>query len=554
MDRVTRGQVFHQYGGRLNAGRTKEPSFGRIYDISLAMGVLLVARTSDLEERWPWRRIGDGAVLRGWVVNCNAPDGREKASIPWDSGRAQQALANLALVAFDGAEIPDLMGEAAEVACAVLGAEFAAVMEKSADQSELILRAGRGFADGEVGVRTVPGNVDPSLGRLNMPAFVMLSTDPIRTIDAREDTRFGPCPLMRDHGMVSGAMVKIYVQGKPFGVLGVHSPGRREFTPKEASWLGDVAKVLGGALARARENGKNGHRDHRVLRDAMEIIAASSGGRAALEATARVAVRDLADWCFIDVIQEDSRLGFTEGDKITRMAVGAPLNARRDSKIATYFSHEYALDPTAPHGTPKVLREGRPELIPVVQDETLHTVALDAEQVENFMDLMPTSYLAVPLRTMGRVAGTLVLVSTDPARTLDDVHLSAAEDLASCAALVLSGAHNPRENQTEGRAPGQRLSRPAPGDYLERLAREGEPAIVARGDGLDSPASAIGLTKRRLEILQLLSEHHTPKTIAKRLVISEKTVRTHVEKINRQLGVNSYREAVLKARSLGIVT
>ena len=86
------------------------------------------------------------------------------------------------------------------------------------------------------------------------------------------------------------------------------------------------------------------------------------------------------------------------------------------------------------------------------------------------------------------------------------------------------------------------------------MAREGEPAIVARGEALDSPASAVGLTKRRLEILQLLSEHHTPKTIAEHLVISEKTVRTHVENINQQLGVSSYREAVRKARSLGIVT
>ena len=136
------------------------------------------------------------------------------------------------------------------------------------------------------------------------------------------------------------------------------------------------------------------------------------------------------------------------------MVVGSPLTTRRDAELANYFSHEYALDPTAPHGTPKVLREGRPELIPVVEDETLRAAAIDAEHLENLRDLGPTSYLAVPLRTKGRTAGTLVLVSTDPATTFDEAHLSAAEDLASCAALVLSGAHNPRENPTEGRALG----------------------------------------------------------------------------------------------------
>ena len=53
LERATRGYVSHQYVGHLKAGRIKEPSFGKVYAISRAMGVPLEAWTSDLEERRP---------------------------------------------------------------------------------------------------------------------------------------------------------------------------------------------------------------------------------------------------------------------------------------------------------------------------------------------------------------------------------------------------------------------------------------------------------------------------------------------------------------------
>lgn len=495
---------------------------------------------------------------------------RRPSGISWNRKQAQNALGNLSILALDRVEVEMFMRKAVEVICDVLGVEFVSVLRASADRGELALVAGLGWDKKEVGERTISTGIDSSLEHVSMAAYAMSSREPVRVEDLAQDHRFGGCPLMREYGIVSGVMTKIHPGSRLFGVLGAYSKAARSFTDEEKGWLVDVASILSDAVARdarprlpggfeSRERNLAGQptRPHvrvEYLKDTMSIIAASTGGKAALEATARVAVRDLADWCFIDLVQDGGRPGFTEGDRITRMVVGSPLVTRRDAELANYFSHEYALDPTAPHGTPKVLREGKPELIPVVGEETLRAAAIDAEHLENLKDLGPTSYLAVPLRTKGRTTGTLVLVSTDPATTFDETHLSAAEDLASCAALVLSGAHDPWEYPPEGSALESHLSRTAPGDHLERVASQGEPAIVVRGESRAEPASAVGLTKRRLEILQLLSEHHTPKTIAEHLVISEKTVRTHVQDINRQLGVSSYREAVRKARSLGIVT
>lgn len=55
---------------------------------------------------------------------------------------------------------------------------------------------------------------------------------------------------------------------------------------------------------------------------------------------------------------------------------------------------------------------------------------------------------------------------------------------------------------------------------------------------------AEALSARELEVLLLLDEHHSTDDIARRLYISEHTVRSHVKSLLRKLGVSSRREAL----------
>jgi DNA-binding NarL/FixJ family response regulator len=66
-----------------------------------------------------------------------------------------------------------------------------------------------------------------------------------------------------------------------------------------------------------------------------------------------------------------------------------------------------------------------------------------------------------------------------------------------------------------------------------------------RGSGVPDSIAAM-LSARELEVLLLLDEHLTTDEIAKRLFISEHTVRTHVKSVLRKLGVSSRRDAVEK--------
>ena len=65
----------------------------------------------------------------------------------------------------------------------------------------------------------------------------------------------------------------------------------------------------------------------------------------------------------------------------------------------------------------------------------------------------------------------------------------------------------------------------------------------------DNPA---GLTARELEVLALLAEGLRNAQIAKRLVVSEKTVDHHVSAVLRKLDVHTRGEAAAEALRLGL--
>jgi ATP/maltotriose-dependent transcriptional regulator MalT len=61
------------------------------------------------------------------------------------------------------------------------------------------------------------------------------------------------------------------------------------------------------------------------------------------------------------------------------------------------------------------------------------------------------------------------------------------------------------------------------------------------------------LTDRELEVLALLARRLSAKEIARRLVISDRTVKRHTANIYQKLGVHSRREAAAQAAALGLL-
>jgi LuxR family maltose regulon positive regulatory protein len=62
------------------------------------------------------------------------------------------------------------------------------------------------------------------------------------------------------------------------------------------------------------------------------------------------------------------------------------------------------------------------------------------------------------------------------------------------------------------------------------------------------------LSERELEVLRLLGSELGGPDIARELVVSPNTVRTHTKSIYAKLGVNSRRAAVRRAAELGLLS
>lgn len=61
------------------------------------------------------------------------------------------------------------------------------------------------------------------------------------------------------------------------------------------------------------------------------------------------------------------------------------------------------------------------------------------------------------------------------------------------------------------------------------------------------------LTPRELEIFKLLIDNETTKSIAKRLEISDKTVRNHISNVIGKLGVSSRTQAIITLVKSGMI-
>jgi DNA-binding NarL/FixJ family response regulator len=86
---------------------------------------------------------------------------------------------------------------------------------------------------------------------------------------------------------------------------------------------------------------------------------------------------------------------------------------------------------------------------------------------------------------------------------------------------------------------------------LRALVRRAKDDVIARGCGLRLPRSQKrgALSHREQDVLALIAEGLTNRSIAERLFISEATVKVHVQRIFEKLGVRSRTEAALRARA-----
>ena len=183
------------------------------------------------------------------------------------------------------------------------------------------------------------------------------------------------------------------------------------------------------------------------LAEAGRTLAGSLEWERTLQTVAELAVPVLADWCAIDLLEDDElrRLVVTHADP----GMG---------EAARSYQERYPPALDALHGSGRVVRTGQMELIPTITEDMLREVARDEEHLRALERLGLRSLIVVPLVAGERTLGTLTLVSAESGRTFGPEDVRTAELLGSRAALALDKARLFREAREATQARDEVLS------------------------------------------------------------------------------------------------
>ena len=194
-----------------------------------------------------------------------------------------------------------------------------------------------------------------------------------------------------------------------------------------------------------------------------------------------------------------------------------------------------------------VIRDGLGRLISALEDVELAGVAADgAEAVRRCADLQPDVVLMdLDMPVLDGIEATKQIVAAQP----------------GVAVLVLTSfSDRPRiMGALEAGACGYLLKDVDADEVAEgiRAAARGESPLDPRAartilDARSAPDPLAGLSEREREVLALLVEGLPNKLIARRLQISEKTVKSHLTRIFRELDVTDRTQAALWAERRGV--
>jgi signal transduction histidine kinase len=182
------------------------------------------------------------------------------------------------------------------------------------------------------------------------------------------------------------------------------------------------------------------------LSNVSSVLSTSLDYRATLSMLAQLAVPELAEWCVIDVLEEDGQLArvaasHADADRVPLLSVlREEFPPRRDRPV-----------PGA-----EALRTGKPVYVPRVTDEWLEKISMGPEHVALIRALGIRSLIAVPLTARAETLGAVTLVCAQRQYSRND--LATAEDFAQRAALSVSNARLYAAAQEASRAKSEFLA------------------------------------------------------------------------------------------------
>jgi PAS domain S-box-containing protein len=179
------------------------------------------------------------------------------------------------------------------------------------------------------------------------------------------------------------------------------------------------------------------------LAEASERLgAASLDWEETLKELAQLAIPLLADWCIVDVLDQD-------GETLRQVTVAAADPEKE--RILREMRSRYQPTLDSPQPAARALREGETQFFPTFTAETLRATTRDEEHFRLLQELDPSAAIAIPLVARDHTVGAVTLAWAESERGYGEAEVELAEELARRAALAVDNARLYRGEQ-EARA------------------------------------------------------------------------------------------------------
>src|SRR4051794_10508634 len=341
--------------------------------------------------------------------------------------RLADRITGLARVAAELATAEDLdtvtkvvISEAADAVGATVGS-----LSLLVDDDTLALAGLRGGRDGAAARWTrfpVDSNTPAGDVARSGESLVLLGRDAIHA-------RYPDLERAAD-GERSMVVLPLRMTGRTIGVMTWSFPGRRRIDVAEMEFYAVIADSCAQAIERIRAQEESARQAARVqfLADATSKLSESLDYQRTLAEVARMTVPTFADWCAIDLV-EDDRLHRLAAEHVDpdKVALAVELQSR-------YPAQREA------GGVWEVIRSAETLLVPEITDEMITPTAIDDEHLQVLLTLQLRSVIIVPLVARGSVLGAMTLVMAESDRRYDDSDLGFASDLGRRAAIAIDNS------------------------------------------------------------------------------------------------------------------
>lgn len=199
---------------------------------------------------------------------------------------------------------------------------------------------------------------------------------------------------------------------------------------REAEAAHRRAVSLTGTLDRALAELEAARSRLTLLAEATGILIASLDYETTLASIARLAVPRVADWCIVDLLDDQGAL----------RQVGVAHSDSAKEPLVRELRLRYPPPPNSQHVIMRVLRSGQAELTPQVTETDLYARAQDEAHFNLLRSLGIHSHMVVPLIARGRTLGVISFIAGPSRQRYSEANLTLAEGLAARAAIAIDNA------------------------------------------------------------------------------------------------------------------